>query len=205
MFCPRCGTRIEGAGPACVLCGAALPGREGMAPAASHGASHSAEPHAPWVATVTVPAYAGFWRRLGGSLLDALVIFFPVAIIRVSMGLSAVAFDDDYDTTGLIAMAVEVVLSWLYAVTQLGSPASATLGMRVVGIRLLDVHGQRPSFARVNGRYLAQVLSVITLGIGYLIMLFNRRRQTLHDLVSGTVVVRVADEPARPRPTPTLP
>ena len=201
MFCPRCGTRIEDAGPACVLCGAALPGREGS-PAAP---SHAVGSHAPWVATVTVPAYAGFWRRLGGSLLDALVIFFPVAIIRVAMGLSAVSFEDDYDTTGLIAMAIEVVLSWLYAVTQLGSPASATLGMRVVGIRLLTVHGDRPSFARVNGRYLAQALSVITLGIGYLMMLFGRRRQTLHDLVSGTVVVRVADEPAVSRPAPTLP
>lgn len=201
MFCARCGTRIEDAGPACVLCGATLPGREGMAPTQPR----TAGAHAPWAATVTVPAYAGFWRRLGGSLLDALVIFFPVAIIRVAMGLSAVSFEDDYDTTGLIAMAIEVVLSWLYAVTQLGSPTSATLGMRVVGIRLLTVHGDHPSFARVNGRYLAQALSVITLGIGYLMMLFGRRRQTLHDLVSGTVVVRVADETAVARPAPTLP
>jgi uncharacterized RDD family membrane protein YckC len=48
---------------------------------------------------------------------------------------------------------------------------------------------------------MAQFLTVFTLGVGMLMQVFTRRRQTLHDMVSGTVVVRTRGEHA-PTPAP---
>ena len=73
--------------------------------------------------------------------------------------------------------------------------ARGTLGMQVMDLHLTDLNGDQVSFGRAAGRYLATILSIVTFGIGYLMQLFTSRRQTLHDVVAGTVVVR-------PRPAP---
>ena len=38
-------------------------------------------------------------------------------------------------------------------------------------------------------RFLAVTLSMVTLGMGFLMVLVTERRRTLHDLLAGTVVV----------------
>jgi uncharacterized RDD family membrane protein YckC len=53
-----------------------------------------------------------------------------------------------------------------------------------------DLAGNRISFGRATVRYFAQYLSVLTLGVGYFIQPFTEKRQALHDMVAGTVVVR---------------
>src|SRR5262249_13175513 len=50
------------------------------------------------------------------------------------------------------------------------------------------LNGARIGFGRATGRFFAQILSCI-FGIGYLIAGFTERRQALHDLMAGTVVV----------------
>ena len=55
---------------------------------------------------------------------------------------------------------------------------------------MTDRLGRPVSFLRATARHFGQILSVFTLGIGYLAMLFNRRRLTLHDWMSGCEVVR---------------
>jgi uncharacterized RDD family membrane protein YckC len=53
-----------------------------------------------------------------------------------------------------------------------------------------DVNGQRLSFAHATGRYFAKFLSAITCGIGFIMAAFTERKQGLHDMVAGTLVVK---------------
>ena len=85
-------------------------------------------------------------------------------------------------------MIAAVIAPWLYTAIQECSMPQATLGKRLVGIQVADLQGQRISFARASGRFFRRLIP--TLGIGYSTVLFTRRKQALHDLVSGCTVIR---------------
>jgi hypothetical protein len=81
------------------------------------------------------------------------------------------------------------VAAWLYYALLESSDAQATLGKRAVGIKVTDLDGNRISFGRATGRLFAHIISSFTLGIGFAMAAFTRRRQTLHDQIAGTLVV----------------
>ncbi len=146
-------------------------------------------------------SYGGFWRRLAAAVVDALVLFFPAATLRVLLGLNPLGFDPQTPTS-FVAAGGELALDWLYAALLIRSTARGTLGQQLMGLQVVGVHGERVSFARASWRYFAQVFTLLSCGVGYLLQLFTPRRQTLHDLVSSTVVVHprpvvvAADMPA---------
>ena len=55
--------------------------------------------------------------------------------------------------------------------------------------RVTDLGGQPIGFGRASGRYFARILSSLILMIGYLMAAFTARKQSLHDLLSGCLVV----------------
>ncbi len=58
-----------------------------------------------------------------------------------------------------------------------------------LGIIVTDIAGQRISFGRAVARDLSKILSVLTLGIGYLIIGFTEEKRGLHDYIAGTLVI----------------
>jgi len=64
----------------------------------------------------------------------------------------------------------------------------ATLGKRVLGLRVTDVNGARIFFGRASTRFFGKFLSTATLGFGFLMVLWTQNKQGLHDLVSGCLV-----------------
>lgn len=58
-----------------------------------------------------------------------------------------------------------------------------------MGIVVTDLNGNRLTFEKATGRYFAKYLSTMTLGFGYLMAVFTEKKQALHDLVAGTLVV----------------
>lgn len=189
MFCAQCGQWVADDDSACGRCGAAVSGTAiGPLPAAPVNAPAPAE--AP-------VRFAGFWRRFATLWVDALVLFFPTAIVRVILG--GEVFGPDNPWTNPQALRWTVVnlgLWWLYCAALESSAAQGTLGQQLLGLRVCDDRLGRISFLRATARFLAQWLSVFTCGLGYLVNLFTRRRQTLHDLVAGCVIARAATLPA---------
>ena len=66
----------------------------------------------------------------------------------------------------------------------------ATLGKKALGLAVTDLQGRRISFAHALGRNLAKIISSMTLLIGYIIAGFTAKKQALHDLIAGTLVIK---------------
>jgi len=88
-----------------------------------------------------------------------------------------------------------IALVWLYFAFMHSSARQATLGKMAFGIKVTDIEGGRISFLRATGRYFATWVSSILLAIGFLMAGFTARKQGLHDLMAGTLVVRADAEP----------
>ena len=145
--------------------------------------------------------YAGFWRRFGAALVDGLVLAavmtglgalgLPIYRHREftaeTSGLSvSTSFQVDYNEFGL---ALGLLLYWLYFAALESSRRQATLGKMALGIKVTDLAGGRIGFGRATGRYFAKYLSAAILMIGFVMAGFTARKQALHDLVAGTLVV----------------
>ena len=65
-----------------------------------------------------------------------------------------------------------------------------TFGKMVMKIAVVDLVGQRISFARATGRFFAKFLSALIIGIGFIMVAFTERQQGLHDVLAECLVVR---------------
>jgi uncharacterized RDD family membrane protein YckC len=66
----------------------------------------------------------------------------------------------------------------------------ATPGKMVCGLRVVTAMGDRISYGRATGRFLAEILSGLVCYIGYIIAAFDEQKRTLHDHICSTRVIR---------------
>ena len=147
--------------------------------------------------------YAGFWIRFAAVFIDGLVLAVPGCVlagimmailipIMANAGSGSGGSGPDSAVMAIVQVFANlgsVVISWLYFGFMESSKWQATLGKRAVGIFVTDLQGNPISFGRASGRYFASILSGLVLSIGYIIGAFTERKQTLHDMIVGTVVV----------------
>lgn len=152
--------------------------------------------------------YAGFWKRVAAYILDGIVLWIPNTLIASLLG--AAAADQAYKQALLAAsnnpdlvrqamlayfnalgpaILAQAVLVWLYFAVLESSPLQATLGKLALGIRVTDERGARISFLRATGRFFAKWLSAVILCIGFMMAGWTRRKQALHDMLAGTLVL----------------
>ena len=84
---------------------------------------------------------------------------------------------------------INIVASWLYSSLQESGPNMATIGKKAMNIKVTDMDGGRISFGQATGRHFGKIISGIILLIGYFMMLWDEKSQTLHDKMAGTLVV----------------
>jgi uncharacterized RDD family membrane protein YckC len=131
-------------------------------------------------------AYAGFWRRLLAYLIDATLL----AGVEVAMARSiAILEPDNFQALANVAP-VSATLWWAYFVVMESSPAQGTLGKIALNLRVTDTHGDPITFWRAAFRGVFKILSSLFLFTGWLMAAFMPRKQALHDLLAGTLVLR---------------
>jgi uncharacterized RDD family membrane protein YckC len=149
--------------------------------------------------------YAGFWRRVAALILDG----FVVGIVTVPLTLALGGGDPGSSTYSPAASSISTAITWLYYALMESSAKQATVGKMALGIVVTDLEGRRIGFGKATGRYFAKILSALILGIGFLMVAFTQRKQGLHDILAGTLVVRgQAPSPARitaPSTPPPMP
>lgn len=137
-------------------------------------------------------AYAGFWRRFAAYAIDYALLFLASALL----GIVATQLDvlpDDAPQLSAFVLAGYL----LYCALLESSRRQATLGKIALGLKVTGLHGERIGFGRAVARFVARLLSVLTLCLGYLLIVVTKRRQGLHDVIAGTLVAYDAT-PHRP-------
>jgi uncharacterized RDD family membrane protein YckC len=124
----------------------------------------------------TSEGYGGFWIRFLAWIIDSLVVSAGVGFIL------GITFGGGF--------VVIFVASWLYEALLLSSSWKATLGKRALNLVVTDLEGQPLSFGRATGRHFAKWLSGLIFCVGFIIAAFTSRKQALHDMIAGTLVVR---------------
>lgn len=151
--------------------------------------------------TIELP-YANFMRRLVAFILDYLLISILLSILITLFmpagfaieGPEVVEYDMDYvrDLTEAAGpfMIVFYIAWWLYNALMHASSWQATLGKRAMSIIVTDLEGNRISFAKATLRFIGKLISTFIFFLGYLLAAFTSRRQALHDMIGGTVVLK---------------
>lgn len=141
--------------------------------------------------------YAGFWVRLLAVFLDLLVLAAIAISILVSIAGIIAVNGRDYLFHDSLAMSLFygaiTCMATAYFILMESGVQGATFGKRWLNIKVLDINGGRLSVPRALARLLARLLSYLTLMTGFLIQPVTRRKQALHDMLAGTVVVRAND------------
>jgi uncharacterized RDD family membrane protein YckC len=144
------------------------------------------------VPTLGTLEYGGFWMRFLAKFIDYMVVnsvmvAFTLVII-VLMGMS-----DQRDFGLLLGLyALQILVSfglWLTYSTVMVGKYGATLGKMALGLKVVRPDGSPVSMGLAAGRYLAEILSGMILGIGYLMVAFDEEKRALHDQICGTRVV----------------
>ena len=132
-------------------------------------------------------------RRVLAFAIDVAVILAPVALAVVVIVLfGLVTFGLGWALLGLLYPAT-VIWALVYYGSTLGSPASATLGMRVMEIEMRTWYGAPCYFVLGAVHAVALYVSISALTpLVLAVCLFNERHRLLHDIVLGTVVINTA-------------
>ncbi len=139
-------------------------------------------------------------RRVLAFVIDVIVIMTPVAAVTVFIILlGLVTFGLGWVFLALLYPGT-VIWALLYYGFTFASPASATLGMRVMQIEMRTWYGAPCYFVLGAVHAIAFYLSVTALTpLVLLVGLFNERHRLLHDIVLGTVVINNATRAAQLR------
>jgi len=142
-------------------------------------------------------AYAGFWRRFGAMFIDSIlvsigagiILFALQAIIHFVGRASGASAERARAVAMLVPMVVILPLYLVYFAGFESSASGATPGKRALGIAVTDDRGRRLGFGQALARNAAS-LSAMILYIGFLVAAFTARKQALHDLTTGCLVIR---------------
>jgi uncharacterized RDD family membrane protein YckC len=133
--------------------------------------------------------YAGFWIRVGASIIDSILILLVIAPILTAIygreyWVSESFIQGTWDVLlNYILPAIAIVIFWIYR--------SATPGKMLLGLTIVDARtGGKPSTGQFIGRYLGYYVSTIPLLLGLIWVGIDKRKQGWHDKLAGTVVIR---------------
>jgi len=156
--------------------------------------------------------YAGFGKRMAALLIDRVIISVAITFVywevnreilrmikqkgsflnrfyKISEDSLDMSKYDVADNITYYAMSlIFTLILWCYYAGTESSPMKGTLGKRLMGLEVSDENGDRISFTKATGRYFGKILSIVVLCIGYIAMLFNDKKQTWHDSMSGCIV-----------------
>lgn len=151
------------------------------------------------VPTPSVPDGAALRRcslRLAAAVIDQVIVFvptmvvvLPVLVVMIARGMTVdqVQRLTPVDVEWWLVFLSAWVTQWVYASITESSVLMGTIGKRLCGLRVTDLHGRRLTFGRASARYWSKVLST-PFFLGYAVAVLFGGRRGLHDLVSGTMV-----------------
>lgn len=119
--------------------------------------------------------YGGFWRRAVAFGVDMYIA------VAVSFLLSDL-FNESFEPLFVL----------IYAAYLTGFESSewqASIGKRIMGLKVIDERGERLTISRALGRNFAKVASAVPLMLGFIWAAFSEKKQCWHDSLADTLVI----------------
>ncbi len=120
--------------------------------------------------------YASVWKRFWAFMID-LAVFILLFVVLAQLL-------DDFTVSVIL-----LVIIWLYYAFMESSPWQASLGKRLMGLKVVDKRGRRLTFAKASKRLLSRLVTNLTFYIGFFTAAFDKHKETLHDKMSHSVVI----------------
>ena len=146
--------------------------------------------------------FAPFWPRAAGFVTDIFMIGLPISLLMMMVfgydqmntagGLDVLVHDPKAQSNppNPIASITQIAL-FLITYVWLWHKSGQTPGKKLARTRVVDVKTlENAPYWKLTLRFIGYFLSFITV-IGFFIGLFRKDKRTLHDLISGTAVIRV--------------
>ena len=211
LTCENCGTELPDGTSFCARCGTPLsvaqigPVYVPQSPKPAEeapGPQHFALPQ-------VRPTFAGFWLRAVAFVIDRFVLSLIFGLIASFYPAVILVFPDPnrqpvsappYSTlegflqslphltpTGFL---VFLLMMWIYYALFEASPWQATPGKRMLRLYVTDLTGSPITFSRATFRYAGRMISEMIFMVGYIPAGFTEKKQALHDIIAGCLVLR---------------
>lgn len=138
---------------------------------------YQTEPTADLLTEEFLPVYGSFGQRFLAAIIDGVILLIPLVILKYAM-------------PGIMQSFVGIIIQWLYYALQESGTNQATFGKKAMGLKVTNLQGDRISFGQASGRFFGKIISGLIILIGYLMMLWDDKKQTLHDKIAGTLVIK---------------
>ena len=143
--------------------------------------------------------YAGFWVRFFAGFLDLIFLLPLLAILIYFFGVNEyemIKIDDDFHSYSYLGASasnrfvdfISYGLSIAYLTYFVASKKQATLGKRILGIYVGNRDGSKLTWQKSLARAAASILTSLTLGLGFLMLIFTKEKTALHDILCNTRV-----------------
>jgi len=170
MNCPNCGAEVKEGDTFCGECGNLIPGKAAEEPLLGKKEDVG-----------TVPNHAGFGTRFVAYLIDVIIIDF------VSLFLAFLFF---YYEEAFYAMGtISVIIGMPYFIYFFGTTGQ-TPGKQLMKIKVVTVGGSPLTYGVGFMRWIGYLVSGLTLGIGFLWILWDKNKQGFEDKIARTYVVK---------------
>lgn len=144
-----------------------------------------------------MPFYASFWKRAAACLVDSIICGIISWVVSFAIGLafaigSMSTSEPDVMMSlvlNLVSFVLGVIIFVLYYAWPESSSWQASIGKKLFNLQVTDMYGQRISFWRAVGRNLGKYISGLILCIGYLMCFWTEKKQCLHDMMAGCLVI----------------
>jgi uncharacterized RDD family membrane protein YckC len=149
---------------------------------------------------------AGFISRFIAFIIDLIIIFLSITLIVFFVGLISDFFNlnniiSNWLGNGKFQLYVQTgtkifagIFSYLFSLLYQAffwSLTGQTPGKFLLGLKVVRTNSKRLGFWRAFARALGYYLSAIILFLGFIWIIFDNRRQALHDKIVGTLVIYV--------------
>ena len=143
--------------------------------------------------------YASFLARVVAYFIDLFILSGILTLLTYLGVLSFLGIEYDISQLGDASyslannrgyMLFSLLLGIAYYASFQSSKWQATVGKKLLKIKVTTMEGRRIGFIRATVRYIVMFGLSSIFFIGYLLALFTPRKQALHDLIARTVVVK---------------
>lgn len=148
-----------------------------------------------------IKTYASFSYRFAAYVIDGIILFIANSIIFIPLYFAGAQINPDdvimeFDWFIVFRHPLFYFTGLLYFSIMESSQKMGTFGKRMQGIIVVTRKGKKISFGRALARNFCRLFTTISI-VGYLLPLFLKKKQTLHDLICYTLVLNAEALPLK--------